>query len=141
MPALRRIQLDANHSISTRDQATILTWIDDQVLHLAINDYGDSDYQGDGLDIQDPRSLCSWLVDDRFGRDSDRLFEYCATFGITTPIEAVDGPSQAIFKTDWRSVTVLLMRDRCEGGGAWDRVRRLLGDAGNPTVANFRGYV
>lgn len=135
MPELRRTILTGHND------ATILTWIDDDILHLAINDFGDSDYEGDGIDIQGPRSLCSWLVNDRFDGNPERLSAYCVTYGIAAPTIDLDEPNQTIFNTDWRSVTVLLIHDRCEGHDAWGRVRELLDASGTPTIANFRGYV
>jgi hypothetical protein len=41
---------------------------------------------------------------------------------------------------DWQALTLLLLADRCQGLGAWGRVRAILAQAGVTTTID-RGYV
>ena len=42
---------------------------------------------------------------------------------------------------DWQALTLLLLADRCQGEGAWGRVRALLEQAVATTTTIDRGYV
>lgn len=55
--------------------------------------------------------------------------------------EGYDGPTAAPQIVTWRSLTLHLVRDRCEGGHAWDRMQHRLTSAGLRSVVSWRGYV
>lgn len=150
------------------DYGVVLAWIDDQTLHAAFEDYGDSDYMGRGIDIPEPTRLLEWLVDDRFLGEWDRFASYCDANGMVLTPEpggpppaecrrgialtwvndsayAYEGiwaePGVCHLIGDWRALVLVLVRDRCEGRDAWSRLTRMLQDAQIEPVPRWRGYV
>ncbi len=168
LPDRLRVLLEKNHQFLSADYEVVVTWTDDGTLHAARCDYSDSSDEGFGMDIPDHLALLQWLVADRFGRTWDGFLEYCAQRGIelaATPERKAptDHPSGIVIGkdlagvfaflddfgasgapqgvTDWRELTLLLIRDRCQGSGAWTRLQDLLQSAGLVGVARSRGYV
>ncbi len=166
---LRRVVLGTGH-----DYAVIVTWLDDGVLHAAINDYGDSSYMGDGIDVGDPIGLLQWLIKDRFGRHEAQFFEYHEGVdnGMTQTgaPQLVTHPAKLWFTTagklvqisthlpgatpaghdaglteylidDWQDLLIALIRDRCDGPGAWNQVQEMLQASNVPTEDRWHGYV
>ena len=60
--------------------------------------------------------------------------------GIIVVFRAGHGEKAAVIG-DWQALTLLLLADRCQGVGAWGRVRALLEQAGATTTTVDRGYV
>ncbi len=171
MTDLRRLTLEATSSsrgIFGADYSVEVVWIDDETLHAALLDYGDSDDMGQGIDISEPARLLEWLVDDRFLGEWERFVAYCNLndvglaespqgpppeanqrgIPLTWAIDAVYahygswGDSPVCYRVgDWRGLTLVLLRDRCEGRGSWKRLTTLLDDAAIESVERWRGYV
>lgn len=146
----------------------VLAWIDDQTLHAAFEDYGDSDYMGRGIDIPEPMRLLEWLVDDRFLGEWERFASYCQANGIVMAQDPEGPPAaggrrgipltwvndvvyahQGIWAEpavcyvigDWRALVLVLVRDRCEGRNAWSRLTGMLEDAQIQPTQRWRGYI
>jgi hypothetical protein len=171
MSGMRRVVLERTGSsrhMFGPDYGVVLAWIDDQTLHAAFEDYGDSDYMGRGIDIPEPTRLLEWLVDDRFLGEWERFASYCDANGIVMarqpdgpppaggrrgiPLTWVNDfvyvyegiwaePSVCYLIVDWRALVLVLVRDRCEGRNAWSRLTRMLEDAQIEPVERWRGYI
>ena len=166
MTDVRRLTLEV--AVSGGDYSVVVVWLDDQTLHAALMDYGDSDYMGRGMDIREPTQLLESLVYDRFSGQWDRFVEYCSSNGIGIsedpqgpPLEASRhgipltwagdallshhgpwGQTPTCYRIqDWRGLTLVLLRDRCEGRNSWSRLTALLDDAKIESVERWRGYV
>ncbi len=122
---VRRITMETGQGFGV-SWADVLAWAG-SALHLGHCDYSDNDDTTGGFDIDEPLDLLAWLITDRFGQDNDALGEYAARVGIDV--------------ADWQALTLLLLADRCQGVGAWGRVRALLEQAGATTTTVDRGYV
>ena len=171
MTDVRRMTLEATGSsrqIFGADYSVVIVWIDDETLHAALMDYGDSDDMGQGMDVEEPTRLLEWLIDDRFLGEWERFVAYCDSNGIGVA-EDPQGPppvpnrlgipltwahdtlytqhgpwaeTPACYRIgDWRGLTLVLLRDRCEGRNSWKRLTALLDDAKTETVERWRGYV
>ncbi len=171
MTDLRRMTLEATGSsraVFGADYSVELVWIDDETLHAALLDYGDSDDMGHGMDIREPTQVLEWLIDDRFLGEWKRFAEYCDANNIGfveepqgpppdsdwrgIPLTWVDdalcahrdprGQTPTCYRIeDWRGLTLVLLRDRCEGRNSWNRLTALLDDAKIESVERWRGYV
>jgi hypothetical protein len=171
MADIRRLSLEATGStghIFGPDYGVAVIWINEEILHAALMDFGDSDDMGRGMDIAEPTRLLDWLIDDRFLGDWDRFLAYCDSNGIGLVADPHGPPSDrnrlgipltwtndtlythhgpwggtpASYRVaDWRGLTLVLLRDRCEGRNSWDRLATLLEDAGIQTSLHWRGYV
>lgn len=164
---LRRITMETGQGFGV-SWANVLAW-SGSALYLGHCDYSDSDEQTGGFDIDEPLDLLAWLITDRFGQSNDALGEYAARVGIDvadwqrrprsvetdqgTVVERMEGAESIIvvFRAghgekaavigDWQALTLLLLADRCQGVGAWGRVRALLEQAGATTTTIDHGYV
>lgn len=171
MSGLRRLVLESTGSLAQPfgpDYSVVLAWIDDQTLHAALEDYGDSDDMGRGMDIPESPRLFEWLVDDRFLGDWERFMSYCDSNGIVMaqdpegpasdpsphgiPLTRVGDdvyvhhgpwgePAVCYRIGDWRALVLVLVRDRCEGRDAWSRLTQMLEGAQIEPVERWRGYI
>lgn len=156
----------SNRQLFGRDYAVIVVW-KDGILHAAINDYGDGDDMGSGIDIADATGLLHWLVADRFAQNWPRFAEYCETNDISVvllpesrqdrsdwdavsitqgsdPVHSQRAHGNEVWVydvPDWRRLVTYLIRDRCEGVNAWDKIRAMLDQAGVDGTSSWRGYV
>ena len=158
----------SSRQIFGADYSVVVVWIDDETLHAALMDYGDSDDMGQGMDVEEPTRLLEWLIDDRFLGEWERFVAYCDSNGIGVA-EDPQGPppvpnrlgipltwahdtlytqhgpwaeTPACYRIgDWRGLTLVLLRDRSEGRYSWKRLTALLDDAKTETVERWRGYV
>ena len=166
MTDVRRLTFEV--AVSRGDYSVVVVWLDEETLHVALMDYGDSDYMGRGMDIREPTQLLEWLVYDRFSGQWERFVDYCDSNSIGVE-EDPQGPSpdsnqrgipltwadDTLFThhgpwgevptcyriEDWRGLTLVLLRDRCEGRNSWSRLTALLDDAKIESVERWRGYV
>ncbi|MCB0902109.1 MAG: hypothetical protein KDB83_08335 [Actinobacteria bacterium] len=95
MTDLRRMTLEttgSSRAIFGADYSVELVWIDDETLHAALHDYGDSDDMGHGMDIVAPTQLLEWLIDDRFLGEWERFADCCDSNNIGLG-EDPQGPS------------------------------------------------
>jgi len=164
---VQRITLETGQGFGV-SWANVLAW-SGSALYLGRCDYSDSDEETGGFDIDEPLDLLAWLITDRFGQDNDALGEYAARVGIEVAdwqrrprsvetdrgagVERMEGGEGIIVVFpdgqeeiaavvgDWQALTLLLLADRCQGVGAWVRVRALLEQAGASTTTIDRGYV
>jgi len=139
------------------------------VLYVGRCDYGDGDDTTGGFDITPLDEFLSWLVRERFGQDADGLTAYATERGLTPSTwEEITDPSglpnglsvvaisdagdarigevgPGLSRACWISTGCLLalslLEDCCQGPDAWERVERLLGEAGVTAVPRDRGYV
>ena len=158
----------SSRQIFGADYSVVVVWLDDETLHVALMDYGNSDYMGRGMDIREPTQLLEWLVDARFSGQWERFVDYCSSNGIGMAEDPQGPPLEASWRgiplmwvndtlcahhgpwgetaichriDDWRGLTLVLLRDRCEGRDSWRRLTSLLNDAKVDSVERWRGYV
>lgn len=164
---VRRITLATTHDYGI-SCADVAAWVG-EALYVGHCDYGDSDETTHGFDIDEPLDLLLWLIVDRFSHDRSALCDYADRVGIyitswwdqprevtvggRAGVQRLDGIEGIILAfpdlqgekaaeiTDWHGLTILLLADRCQGGGAWGRVEALCARAGVTTTRIDRGYV
>jgi hypothetical protein len=163
---LRHVTLEFTHGLFSGDWAVSAVWTDG-ALHIAHCDYGDGPDTTWGMDVDDPLALLNWMVRNRFVTNERDLIAYVRQLGIShsdwetladeenvpsglTVTGAADdsvivlsrgfSTTEACTIDDGKTLTLALLRDRCQGADAWESVTDLLGRAGVISTERNRGY-
>jgi hypothetical protein len=143
----QRVDLETAHSWGT-SWSCVVTWTAG-VLHVAHCDYSDNEDTSHGFDIDQPEELLIWLIADTFDSNETAYRDYLAAIEISiseTASEAdplVDQKNLSLFLSERarQDLTLALIRDRCQGKDAMNRVRELLVQANVSSTKRDRGYV